>query len=142
MNTRKLKIYFAVILLIAVLFSPIVFSLISRVTVTIPSEGQLVGVDTVGEGIECEPKTISWGTFYVGGSVFKSVEIFNNGTSPNMLLFNTTALPNYLTLSWDINGSILQPMNRTVGWFTLRASSTAPATSFAFNITVIGEPNF
>jgi len=87
---------------------------------------------------------ISWGTIDPGQSKNVTVYVKNTGTVPLTLSFNTTnwnpsAANAHIALSWDYDGSQVQPDQVLPVTFALVVSESAQGlTSFSFDINITG----
>jgi len=116
-------------------------------TQTIPSNGT---VTTVNVGVYSDKQctqnctSISWGTLYPSNSTSKTVYVKNTGTVPITLSMTTgswapTNASDYLTLTWDQQGTVLQVDESVSANLTLSAASdTGTLTNFSFDIVIAG----
>ncbi|MBN1244251.1 hypothetical protein JXA31_01495 [Candidatus Bathyarchaeota archaeon] len=116
-------------------------------TQTIPSNGT---VTTVNVGVYSDSgctqncTSISWGSLYPGNSTSKTVYVKNTGTIPIKLTMTTdswvpTDADDYLTLTWDKEGTDLGVGESVSANLTLTAASTTGDLSdFSFNIVITG----
>ena len=117
-------------------------------TQTIPSSGTIT---TVNVGVyldyQCTQNctSINWGTAYPDDIINRTVYVKNTGTVPITLSmtdgnWDPVDSSNYLTLTWDKQGEVLQAGNSVPANLTLLiASDTGDLTTFNFNIIITGE---
>jgi hypothetical protein len=65
-------------------------------------------------GLQCNESSIDWGNLFVGTTNTHTVKVINNGTTPETLSmvvsnWQPSAISNYLTLTWDQQGTVLMP---------------------------------
>ena len=88
--------------------------------------------------------SINWGTLSPGNRNTQTVYIKNSGLAPITLsMSNSTWVPsnanNYLTLTWNGAGYVLNPNQSVAAIITLAASANAGSiTNFSFNIIITG----
>ncbi len=116
-------------------------------TQTLSSNGV---VKTVNVGVysdsDCEQNctSINWGLLYPGDLVNKTVYVKNIGTVPITLSMNIEkwlpeGVDDYLSLSWDQEGAVLQADESVSANFVLSISeNTKGFSDFSFDIVVIG----
>jgi hypothetical protein len=88
---------------------------------------------------------VAWGTITAGGQSTETIYVKNNG-STNVILslstenWNPVSTSNYMSLSWNYNGGVLQPGQVMMLRLTLTTSLNCPAISnFGFDIVIIGS---
>ena len=116
-------------------------------TQTIPSNGT---VATVNVGVYTNSlctqncTSIDWGTLYPSNSTIRTLYVKNTGTVPITLTMTTNTwgpidATNYLTLSWDQEGTVLNPGVSVPANLALSADSDAGSLEdFSFNIVITG----
>lgn len=87
---------------------------------------------------------IDWSTVNASETVSEIVYVKNNGNVPVTLDMNTdNYLPaqatQYLTVTWNYDGSVLLISEVKAATIQLSVSPSAPAVTFSFNIYIIGE---
>lgn len=88
--------------------------------------------------------TVDWGTMVPGSSANKTIYIKNTGTtmvSLNMTVnaWNPANAINYMALTWNREGTVLNVGNSVATLLVLTISSSASGiTSFGFNATITG----
>jgi hypothetical protein len=116
-------------------------------TQTIPSSGT---VTTVNVGVYTDSgctencTSISWGTMYPGNSTSVTVYVKNTGTK--QITLSMTAISwapedadDYLTLSWDQQGTVLDADDSVSAELTLTADpDTGDLADFSFDIIITG----
>jgi hypothetical protein len=116
-------------------------------TQTIPSNGTVTTVNVgVYSNSQCTQNctSISWGTLYPSNSTSKTIYVKNTGTVPITLSMTAgswtpTNASDYLTLTWDQQGTVLQVDKSVSANLTLSAASdTGTLTNFSFNIVITG----
>lgn len=105
-------------------------------------------VDTTGiitslhlEGVETNPTTIDWGQILVGTSVTRTLQIrcINADGTISFETGNYTAAEQYLTLTWNYTGQVLQPDTWTPVSFTLSVDNSYSGNgdiNFSFDLTI------
>jgi hypothetical protein len=89
--------------------------------------------------------SVVWGQIVAGGSVSKTIYIKNNGDVGVTLSLTTenwspSNAANYMSLSWNYDGSTISPGQEKQVTLTLNVSADCPAlSSFGFNIVIIGS---
>ena len=117
-------------------------------TQTIPSNGT---VTTVNVGVytnsECTENctSISWGAIYPGNSTSVTVYVKNTGTKQITLSMTANSwapedADDYLTLSWDQQGIVLNAGDSVSANITLTADpDTGDLADFSFDIVITGS---
>ena len=117
-------------------------------TQTIPSNGT---VTTVNVGVytnsECTENctSISWGAIYPGNSTSVTVYVKNTGTKQITLSMTANSwvpedADDYLTLSWDQQGTVLDADDSVSANLTLTADrDTGDLADFSFDIVITGS---
>jgi len=88
--------------------------------------------------------TVDWGTMVPGSSVNKTIYIKNTGTtmvSLNMTVnaWNPANAANYVALTWNREGTVLNVGNSVATLLVLTVSSSVSGiTTFGFNATITG----
>jgi hypothetical protein len=116
-------------------------------TQTIPSSGTVttvnVGVYT-DSGCTQNCTSISWGAIYPGDSGSVTVRVKNIGTMPITLSMTAVSwAPNYaddyLTISWDQQGTVLDVDDSVSATLTLTADpDTGELADFSFDVVITG----
>ena len=137
-------------LIIALAATSLFLSLVTAgiiATQTIPSSGTVTTVNVgVYSNSDCTENctSINWGTMYPDDTVNKTVYVKNTGTVPITLSitdgnWDPINASNYLTLTWDKQGKVLEAGNSVPANLTLSvASDTGDLRSFNFNIIITG----
>lgn len=147
-ESRKVTKIIAVISTLALLLAlnPLIFGMLTS-TVQIQNAGT---VKAVGVGVywdsDCTNETgsISWGMLDPGSNKSYTVYIRNEGNTAESLSLNTedwdpTNAQDYITLSWNYNGTILSPDQVIEVDLTLSVSSSIEGIeNFSFTIVIIG----
>jgi hypothetical protein len=119
-----------------------------QTTKTLSSTGT---IKTVGVGVYTTAQfttavtSIPWGTLEPGASQDFACYIRNEGNAPSTLTLSTSnwspsTAPNYLTLSWDYNGQLINPGSAIKVTFTLNVNAGITGiTTFGFDITIVGS---
>jgi len=88
---------------------------------------------------------LNWGSISPGGTATATVYVKNTGDSTSLTLimqasnWNPTSASQYLTLSWDKQGTVLAPGQSTEATITLTVSSSIKGiTSFNVQISISG----
>ena len=88
---------------------------------------------------------INWGTLTPGGATTQTIYLKNTGSDLSLALrmatneWTPTGANGPITLTWNKEGTILQPGQSVAATFTLSASSSiANVTSFSVQITITG----
>jgi hypothetical protein len=88
---------------------------------------------------------LNWGAMSPGGTATTTVYIKNTGGSNSLSLsiqasnWNPTSASQYLTLSWDKQGTVLAPGQSTEATITMTVSpSVTGITSFSVQISISG----
>jgi len=146
MATPKLSIAVVMTLTVAgICLTLVTAGLIATQTIT--SDGTLTRVNVgVYSDMQCKQNctSISWGTLYPGNSTGKIIYVKNTGSLPLTLSMTTgswapTNASDYLTLTWDQQGTVLQGGESVSANLTLLvASDTGELTNFSFDIVVTG----
>ena len=147
--TIKFKPNYGILLLAAslALVGGLAVSGLLTVSVTLSSTGSVKAINVeVYWDFECTQvvNSIDWGTPEPGDSVAKTVYVKNTGTAPMTLSmscsgWNPVEAGNYLTLSWDREGAILDAGAVVPAVLTLTVSDTVSGiTDFSFNIVIEG----
>jgi len=96
-------------------------------------------------GLSTEVTNIDWGELSPGENITKIVYIKNTSMSTVMNLSLTTSdwtpvnASNYIYLTWNCSGFILNPSDVIASKFVLNVNSSITGiTNFAFNITIWG----
>jgi hypothetical protein len=90
-------------------------------------------------------KSVVWGEIVAGGSATKTVYIKNNGDTNVVLSLATenwtpSNADDYMSLTWNYNGSAIGPGQVREVRLTLNVDSDCPALSgFGFDIVIIGS---
>jgi hypothetical protein len=117
-------------------------------TQTITSDGTLTRVNVgVYSDRQCNQNctSISWGAVYSGHSTSRIIYVKNTGTLPVTLSMTArswapTNAGDYLTLTWDQQGTVLQGDESVSANLTLSAASDASDfTNFSFDIVITGS---
>jgi len=116
-------------------------------TQTIPSSGT---VTTVNVGVYLDEQctqnctSINWGGVYPDDAINRTVYVKNTGAVPITLSitdgnWDPIDASDYLTLTWDKQGEVLEVDNSVPANLTLSvASDTGDLTAFNFNIIITG----
>jgi len=89
--------------------------------------------------------SINWGTLEPGSSTNRTCYIQNEGNSASILSMNATNwnpsnASDYISLSWDYGGQLVNPGKLIPVIFTLSISDSVEGiTSFSFDITIVGS---
>jgi len=89
--------------------------------------------------------SINWGTIEPGSSTNRTCYIQNEGNSASTLSMNATNwnpsnASDYISLSWDYGGQLVNPDELIQVIFTLSISDSVEGiTSFSFDITIAGS---
>lgn len=89
--------------------------------------------------------SINWGTLEPGSSTNRTCYIQNEGNSASTLSMNATNwnpsnASDYISLSWDYGGQLVNPSELIPVTFTLSISDSVEGiTSFSFDITIVGS---
>jgi hypothetical protein len=152
--TLKKNESIVVVATLALIFYALTLSVISQVTSslqsnrTMPSVGE---VKAIGVGIywdqSCttEVSSIEWGVLEPGSSKNVTVYIRNEGNSAANLTMNTSNwnpanASDYIDLSWDYQGQVINVNEVLEVTFTLIVSSEIQGiTSFSFDIIIVGS---
>jgi hypothetical protein len=119
-----------------------------QVSLTIPTSGSLFAVNVgVFSDSACTVNltSISWGAVFPGESVDRTVYVKNTGNTPITLSMTTSgwspaAANGPISISWNREGTVLNPMQSTAGTITLSASAgISGITDFSVNIIVTGS---
>jgi len=146
MAMQNKRIFGATIVAIVIMATAVALALLQS-TQTIPSTGNIKGINVkVYENSACTvPLTsLTWGTLEPGSSTIKTMWVKNEGTSPMNLSLTTTewnpsnAL-NYITVTWNQNGTTVNPGLNVQANVTLTVSpSISGIPSFAFTMVITG----
>lgn len=145
-----MKVKFAVLFVVLFLVGAGVFYTWALLTFTlrIPSVAQVktVGLDVFEDANLTIPLlSIDWGMVGPGQNVTVPIYVQSTSTMPvslslseeNWVPLNATI---WIGLSWDYNGSLLQPNDSVPLVLTLTVSENVTSiTSFSFDIVIIGE---
>jgi len=108
-------------------------------------------VKAIGVGVYWNPDgtnmvtSINWGTIEPGSSTNRTCYIKNEGNSVSTLSMNTSNwnpsnASDYISLSWDYGGQLVNPDELIPVIFTLSISDSVEGiTSFSFDITIVGS---
>jgi len=108
-------------------------------------------VKAIGVGVYWNPDgtnmvtSINWGTIEPGSSTNRTCYIQNEGNSASTLSMNATNwnpsnASDYISLSWDYGGQLVNPDELIQVIFTLSISDSVEGiTSFSFDITIAGS---
>ena len=149
MRSKQTKQTFLLLLIVFVSGSLFVFSRgMSTYLTLISSQGDIkalgVGVYSDWNCTE-ELLSINWGMIEPGMSTNVSFYVRNEGNAPITLFLNSTnwnppRIENYLSLTWNYTGEVLQPQQILPVNLTLTvAQHITGITSFNFDIIIIGE---
>lgn len=89
-------------------------------------------------GVSASVSEINWGNFYPSQTKSSNFTLTNTGSFSGKLTMNSTA-PDFLSLSWDSEGAVLQPNETREVWVFLTASPSATQQLFNFDITITLE---
>lgn len=146
MPTPKLSIAAVIALMVAGIILTIVTAGIIA-TQTITSNATLTTVNVgVYSDRQCKQNctSISWGTLYPSNSTSRIIYVKNTGNLTLTLSMTTgswapTNAGDYLTLTWDQEGAVLQTGESVTANLTLLAASdTGDLTNFSFDIVITG----
>jgi hypothetical protein len=116
-------------------------------TQSIPSNGTVttVNVDVYSDRYCTQPCTsISWGTPYPGDSIQRTIYVKNTGSVPITISMDTenwvpTNAADYLTLTWDQGGTVLDVGDSVTATLTLVVDEdTTGLSDFSFDIVITG----
>jgi hypothetical protein len=108
-------------------------------------------VKAIGVGVYWNPdgtnpvNSIDWGILEPGSSTNRTCYIQNEGNSASTLSMNAanwnpSNASDYISLSWDYGGQLVNPDELIQVTFTLSISDTIEGiTSFSFDITIMGS---
>ncbi len=119
---------------------------------TLSSQGSLTPIETtINIGVYSDSactqsaSSINWGTLSPGGSTTRTVWIKNIGTGSAILSMTTSNwspanVNQWISLSWNREGSSLAPNGVTQATLTLTVSSSVDGsiTTYSFNIQITG----
>lgn len=103
-----------------------------------------IGVYT-DQGTTNNCTSISWGNISPGGTINQTVYVKNTGNTAETLNMTTSnwspsIASQYLTITWNQEGTILQPDATVAATLTLTAAAdTENLTNFGFNIAITGS---
>lgn len=113
---------------------------------TPPPPEPTVEIDVYADSACTTPlSSIVWGEIIAGGSVHRTVYIKNNGDSGVILSLGTeswspSSADDYMSLSWNYDGSTLLPNQVKQITISLSVSATCPEmSSFGFDIVIVGS---
>jgi hypothetical protein len=127
----NLKVVLAVFALIIVLIAGVTYAVLSSYTV-IPYTGKVIGV-----GVSSAPSSLVFSDMVAGGFSTCTTVLSNTGNI-NEVLSMTSALPSYLTLSWNCTGTVLAAGVPQTALFILSATAASPIGAFNFTVIVTG----
>ena len=121
-------------------------TLVATQTVTNTGSITAVGVGVYSNsGCTTVLSTIPWGTLNPGSTSTYTIYVKDTGDTAVTLSmvtsgWNPSTASNYITLTWNQNGTTLQASNSVAALLTLSVSSSISSsiTSFSFNITITG----
>lgn len=96
----------------------------------ISSSGRIIGF-----GVECSIDAIDWGDIAPEQQKQVSFTVTNTGDRDGTLTMTSNA-PDYLTLTWDSEGALLQTAQTRTVTLTLTASASAQPQDFNFDIVI------
>ncbi len=108
-------------------------------------------VKAIGVGVYWNPNgtnmvtSINWGAIEPGSSTNRTCYIQNEGNSPSTLSmttsnWNPSNASDYISLSWDYGGQLINPDELIQVIFTLSISDSVEGiTSFSFDIIIVGS---
>jgi hypothetical protein len=136
----------ATIVAIVVLVTAVALALLQS-TQTLPNTGSIKGINVkVYENSACTVplSSLTWGALDPGSSTIKTMYVKNEGTSPMNLSMTTTTwnpsnAPNYITVTWNQNGTTVNAGLNVQANVTLTVSpSISGIPSFAFTMVITG----
>ena len=147
--TMKLRLNYGILLLTisVAIVSGLAVSGLLTASVTLSSTGSVKGINVEvywDAGCTQVVSSVDWGTPEPGDSDVETVYIRNSGTAPMTLSMSCSGWSpveagNYLTLSWDREGAILDAGAVVPAVLTLTVSDTVSGiTDFSFNIVIEG----
>ena len=154
MVTLKKNEFTVVVATLALIFYTLTLSVISQVTSSLQANRTIsnVGeVQAIGVGIywdqSCttEVSSINWGIIEPGSSKNVTIYIRNEGNSVASLTMNASNwnpsnASDYIDLSWDYQGQVINVSEVLEVTFTLVISSEIQGiTSFSFDIVIVGS---
>jgi hypothetical protein len=153
-SSKKTIPLILIVVVATIATSTIISILLSRTTrLYVPSLGTIktIGVDIYwDEALTNKTESVNWSTIYVGSSqnvtfYLRSISNAEATLHLNATDWNPSDISKYMTLSWNYNGSTLQPGQVIQVTLTLSASSsyafiyyliTQNVKRFSFDITI------
>jgi hypothetical protein len=149
MKNRTLQLSthaFLAILIVAIMITLSTLGLLS-ISQTIPSSGTISSINVAvysDSACTIPQSTISWGLISPGTTITKTIYIKNEGNIPMTLSMRTanwvpSNANNSITLTWNQEGTNLNPDQSTAATLTLRVDqSISQITSFSMSIIITG----
>lgn len=112
---------------------------------TVPGQGAIKGVNVGlywGQACTTPVESIYWGLIEPGASANQTVYVRNEGDTKTTLTmalsnWNPSTSPNYISITWNYTGQILNTNQVVPITFTLHiAENTQGITNFSFDITI------
>jgi hypothetical protein len=148
MNIKKIPVTAVIALTIAAIALTLTTAAVLSANQTVPLNGAINAVNLgVYSDSDCTQTAtaLNVGTLSPGGTATQTVYIKNTGNIPETLTMTTnnwtpTNAPTYLTLTWNLQNTVLNAGATIPATLTLTAASnTGSLTTFSCDVTITGS---